>query len=49
MFNGSNFIDLRKHKNETAAKGQKPSESVSEILKYYSLRLNDPLFSERLA
>lgn len=35
MFNGSNFVDLRTHKNETVAKGQKSSDAVSTILKYY--------------
>lgn len=33
MFNGSNSVALRTHKNETAAKGLKPSDGVSLILK----------------
>lgn len=33
MFNGSHFVALRTHKNETAAEGQKPSDGVSTILK----------------
>lgn len=42
MFNGSNFVALRTHENETAAKGQKPSDGVSTILKLLlSLRLNN--------
>lgn len=42
MFNGSNFVALRTHENEMAAKGQKPSDGVSAILKLLlSLRLNN--------
>lgn len=49
MFNESNFVALRTHENETAAKGQKPSNGVSTILKLLpSLWLNnepcDPRF-----
>lgn len=33
MFNESNSVALRTHENETAAKGQKPSDGVSTILK----------------
>lgn len=42
MFNGSNFVALRTHENETAAKGQKPSDGVRTILKLLlRLRLNN--------
>lgn len=42
MFNGSNFVALRTHENETAAKGQKPIIVVRKMLKLLlRLRLNN--------
>lgn len=44
MLNGSNFVALRTHENEMAAKGQKPSDGVRATLELLlSLRLsNEP-------
>lgn len=42
MFNESNFVAIRTHESETAAKGQKPSDGVSTILKLLlRLQLNN--------
>lgn len=46
------FVDLRTHKNETAAEGQQPADGVSTFFKILLPGLrsnNDPHYSKELA
>lgn len=50
--NVSHFVDLRTHKNETAAKGQQPTDGVSTFFKILlpgPRSNNDPHYPKELA